>query len=374
MVADEADGDLMGPEHALDVFTVVQADGSYRALVFKLPKANDEDSDYRLVFYRKQGAVYVRQGAELNLVNFERPRLSSGPPPRIETTERRLGVRYHFVMGGSGPEMVPSEGMLEGALVGHPDASSSAASSTDIDATSVSSAFASPVAVSPGPECVPLAAPPRTRPRDFRAKAPFVAKMRYPALTSGDAVVDAEANAIIGGDLHRHEDEFVANGNDLLASERGDGRTLSPERIDDDVECVTTIVTPALVSVACVEKSFMDGPYVNTSYVTYNVALCAGMGARRLSLDSLCSAGAYCKRRIAEWLAGALDAGRTAAVDVDLGDDGDVFTRFAVQPRGLRFFVEQEIPHVLGHVPPVDVPFAKLTDVLRHDGPLAGLL
>jgi hypothetical protein len=120
-VADEADGELKRQHHALDVFTLVQSDGSYRVLVFKLPKASDADSDYRLVVYRKQGGLYVRHGSEFNLVDFERPRLSSGPPPRIETTERRLGVRYHFVIDGSGAEMVPSEGTLEGgALLGHP--------------------------------------------------------------------------------------------------------------------------------------------------------------------------------------------------------------------------------------------------------------
>jgi hypothetical protein len=119
-VADEADGDPATQHHALDAFTLVQSDGTYRALVFKLPKANDEDSDYRLVVYRKQGGVYVRRGTEFNLVNFERPRLSSGSPPRIETTERRLGVRYHFVIGESGPEMAPSEVLEGGALLGHP--------------------------------------------------------------------------------------------------------------------------------------------------------------------------------------------------------------------------------------------------------------
>lgn len=120
-VADVADGELAKQHHAIDVFTLVQPDGTYRVLVFKLPKINDADSDYRLVVYRKHGNVAVRHGDIVTLVGFGRPRLSSGPPPRIETTERRFGVRFHVGIDEKGTEMVPSEtGLDGGALIAHP--------------------------------------------------------------------------------------------------------------------------------------------------------------------------------------------------------------------------------------------------------------
>jgi len=120
-VSDESDSTLKAKLHADDVFTLTQAEGTYRVLVFKLPKASDADSDYRVVFYRRQGDAYVRHGAETNIVNFERPRLVSGPPGRVETTENRLGVRYYFAVDAKGVEMIPLDEMTDGgALIGHP--------------------------------------------------------------------------------------------------------------------------------------------------------------------------------------------------------------------------------------------------------------
>jgi hypothetical protein len=122
-LSEDSDATLKAKHHAEDVFNLKQADGTYKALVFKLPKASDADSDYRVVFYRQQGNSFVRHGAENNLVNFQRPRLSDGAAPRIETTENRLGVRYHFVVDAKGAEMVPSEALDDaGALVAHPTA------------------------------------------------------------------------------------------------------------------------------------------------------------------------------------------------------------------------------------------------------------
>jgi hypothetical protein len=122
VVGDESDAVLKTKYHADDAFTLVQSDRSYRALVFKLPKASEADSDYRVIAYRRQGNAYLRHGAEMNLVNFERPRLSTGAPPRIETTMNRLGVRYHIALDQKGAELVPSEGIMDGGfLIGHPE-------------------------------------------------------------------------------------------------------------------------------------------------------------------------------------------------------------------------------------------------------------
>ncbi|MBI2395502.1 MAG: hypothetical protein HYV09_38400 [Deltaproteobacteria bacterium] len=118
-VGDESADVLKTRYQAVDAFTLPQANGSYRVLVFKLRKINDADSDYRVVAYRRQGDVYVRQGAEINLLDFERPRLSKGPTPRIETTMNRLGVRFHVVLDQTGAQLVPTEGTTDGGgLIG----------------------------------------------------------------------------------------------------------------------------------------------------------------------------------------------------------------------------------------------------------------
>jgi hypothetical protein len=120
-VSDEPDAVLAGKLHADEVFTLAQPEGTYRAVVYNLPKASAEDSDWRVVFYRRQGSAYVRHGAELNAVNFERPRLVSEPgaPPRLESAERRLGVRFLFAVDAKGADMVPVGSVSEaGGRVG----------------------------------------------------------------------------------------------------------------------------------------------------------------------------------------------------------------------------------------------------------------
>lgn len=89
--------------------------------MFKLSKINESDSDYRIVFYKKSGTTYLRHGAEANLLNFERPQLSQGTSPRLETAINKLGVKYHFKVDANGAEMIPTEGVREdGSLQGHP--------------------------------------------------------------------------------------------------------------------------------------------------------------------------------------------------------------------------------------------------------------
>ena len=103
-----------------DVFTLTQTVGTYKALVFRLSKVNDADSDYRVVFYKKVGERYIRHGAEANLLNFERPLLSEGSTPRVETSMNELGVKYHFIIDTKGVEMVPTEGFrADGSVKGH---------------------------------------------------------------------------------------------------------------------------------------------------------------------------------------------------------------------------------------------------------------
>jgi hypothetical protein len=121
VLGEESDAELKAKHHAEEAFTLVQPAGTFRLLIFKLPKASEADSDYRVLVYRRQGTTYVRHGAENNLVNFERPRLNEGPPRRVETTMNRLGVRHHVAIDAKGWQLVPSDGVEDGGfLIGHP--------------------------------------------------------------------------------------------------------------------------------------------------------------------------------------------------------------------------------------------------------------
>lgn len=118
----ESNASLQERFGCIDVMDLQEPSGTYKVLVFKLPKASESDSDYLLVFYRKDGATFRRHGAEQNIVNFKRPILSGGSKPRIETVENRLGVRFHYQLTSDDVQLVPSEGMNDdGSLKAHPE-------------------------------------------------------------------------------------------------------------------------------------------------------------------------------------------------------------------------------------------------------------
>ncbi len=81
LIGAETNAELMKAHGCLEVFDLRQKDREYKALVFKLPKAGENDSDYRVIFYAKSNGTYRRHGAQHNLVNFERPSLRSGSEP-----------------------------------------------------------------------------------------------------------------------------------------------------------------------------------------------------------------------------------------------------------------------------------------------------
>jgi hypothetical protein len=103
----ESDADLKQRYGCIDVLAIEQSGVAYKALVFKLPKASESDSDYRVLFYKRMDGAYSRFGAESNLVNFERPAVVPGSPTSIETTERRVGMKFRYELSGENVELVP---------------------------------------------------------------------------------------------------------------------------------------------------------------------------------------------------------------------------------------------------------------------------
>lgn len=118
--AAESDSVLKTRFGCVDVFQLDESMGQFKALVFKLPKASESDSDYRLLFYRKDGDFYRRHGDEFNLVGFSRPLFNAGGDRHVEATQTALGVRFIFAVTKDGVEFKPSEAPYpDGSLKGH---------------------------------------------------------------------------------------------------------------------------------------------------------------------------------------------------------------------------------------------------------------
>jgi hypothetical protein len=116
----ESDSVLKARFGCVDVFQIDELDAQFKALVFKLPKASESDSDYRLLFYRKDGDSYHRHGAEYNLVGFSRPRFVPGGDQHVEATQTALGVKFRYTVTKDGVEFKPSEAPYpDGSLKGH---------------------------------------------------------------------------------------------------------------------------------------------------------------------------------------------------------------------------------------------------------------
>ncbi len=124
----EANASLQERFGCLEVMDLQESSGTYKVLVFKLPKASESDSDYLLVFYRKDGATFRRHGGEQTLVNFKRPVLAGGSKPRIETVENRFGVRFHYQLTHDDVLFVPSEGRNDDGSLKAPPATRKASS------------------------------------------------------------------------------------------------------------------------------------------------------------------------------------------------------------------------------------------------------
>ncbi|MDP9037404.1 MAG: hypothetical protein M3O50_21610 [Myxococcota bacterium] len=57
-----------------------------------------------------------------------------------------------------------------------------------------------------------------------------------------------------------------------------------------------------------------------------------------------------------------------------LDERADAPKHFAIMQDGLRVFGDNDLPHVFQEARTIDISFAQLHEVLRNDGPLAGLV
>lgn len=218
--------------------------------------------------------------------------------------------------------------------------------------------------------CEPLARPLKTERRELAPQGRYEARASYPYALSSDAAVDDGINAVIAADLEARRREFTKNADELIETEKNDPTSLTPDRVALEIKCDQALITTSLLSISCTSYRDLGRPYPNLESFAYNFALCAGTRARYVTLASLCKPDAPCKRTILDLIRRELAARK---VDVTLDEHAEALKQFAVTRSGFRFFANDDLPHVIQSAGIIDVPFERLSAVLRHDGPLAGL-
>ena len=142
--------------------------------------------------------------------------------------------------------------------------------------------------------------------------------------------------------------------------------------------CDVAFYSPSFTSVGC---ETMEGPgaHPNLDKFAINFELCPDV--RRLALADLCRELPECRNKVIELINEDFRTGKkketgiqfrdgsTAAKGGAPGMEHPVATlrEFGITPVGLRFFLFDELPHVLQAFAIVDIPAAKVRPVLRDD-------
>ena len=219
------------------------------------------------------------------------------------------------------------------------------------------------------PICAPLARPPGTLRREMDAHDPYDVETTYLAVSSPDALVDAEINGVIAADLQRRRLEFEHGADEEIADSRDQEWPVTRDRVSLAIRCDEAGATRTMVSIECTSTHYLGGAYPARDHFTYNFGICAGRGAALFGLRVLCRPDLECEDTISD-----LVESRLSARDVEIHLDGrsEALGNFAVTRAGLRFFVD-DVPHAIQSRGTVDIAFSQLSGVLRHDGWLAGL-
>ena len=240
-------------------------------------------------------------------------------------------------------------------------------------ATPTSRDSSRPLTLPPGTaDCIGLERPPTTEPRDSPRHGKYEVRARYIWVLSSDALVADEINGWIAADLASKQSRFVKYADQAITESKGDPEPLTPNQLGQQINCDLAGTTKTMVSIECAMTTFVGGAHPGEDHLTYNFGICARKGVVALTLRGLCRLHAPpCE----EAALGILNRELMArGVDVKLDEHADALQHFAITQVGLRFFANDDLPHVLRSAGTIDIPFARLHDVLRNDGPLAGLV
>ncbi len=220
-------------------------------------------------------------------------------------------------------------------------------------------------------DCPPLALPAKTERRELPPRGKYDARISYLYMTSAETIVDDEINHAIASDLAELRRTFIKSADLAIAESKGDPEPLTRKRVGFDITCDKAGSTTTMLSIVCKRYTYLGGPYPNVDHITYNFGLCAGQHAVALTLGALCRPDAQCEKTILDLLNRELSARN---VEVKLDEHAEALKTFAITQAGLRFFANDDLPHVIESAGTIDIAFAQLWNVLRGDGPLAGLV
>jgi hypothetical protein len=143
-------------------------------------------------------------------------------------------------------------------------------------------------------------------------------------------------------------------------------------------KCDTAFYSPSFTSIAC---ETMEGPGAHPNIDKFAVNFQTCPDVRRLALADLCRSLSECRTKIIELINEDFRTGQKKETgiqfrDAAMGAKGDspdkeqtaaTLRAFGITPVGLRFFLFDELPHVLKAFATVDIPAQKVRPVLRDD-------
>jgi hypothetical protein len=196
-------------------------------------------------------------------------------------------------------------------------------------------------------------------------------ELQYPLFHEDNEKLTQKLNAQLLEHLTGIQKRFVQEAeNQDVESEPDNARWL-------EGKCEAAYHSKSFVSVAC---DTMEGPgaHPNLDKLAYNFQICPEL--RLLALTDLCRSLPECRKRIVELINDDFRTGDKKQTGIQFrtgpvphGESSDPEHRvaalrtFAITPTGLRFYLFDELPHVLQAFGVIDIPAAKLRPVLRED-------
>ncbi|MDP9033880.1 MAG: hypothetical protein M3O50_03675 [Myxococcota bacterium] len=219
--------------------------------------------------------------------------------------------------------------------------------------------------------CSPLERAPTTKRRALSVLGKYDSRGSILSVLSPDPAITKELNSVIASNIAQMRRAFTAHAEETIVETRGDPEPVTPDRMGQEIKCDLAGATTTVLSIECTNSRYFGGPYPGMDHFVYNFGLCAGKHPEALTLAALCRPDVKCEKTILDLISRELSARN---VDVKLDEHAEALKTFAITQAGLRFFANDDLPHVIASAGTIDIAFAQLRNVLRDDGPLAGLV
>jgi hypothetical protein len=233
----------------------------------------------------------------------------------------------------------------------------------------------SAVAAGRGGDCAgPAAGPlPRLEERQLAKQQPgqYRFELKYPLFHEENERVTQKLNGHLLEQLTAVQKRFLKEAEGQDGSDPDNARWF-------EGKCATAYHSKSFVSVAC---DTMEGPgaHPNLDKFAYNFQICPDV--RQLELADLCRDLPDCRKKIIELINEDFRTGEKKQTGIQFragpalphGESSDpehpvaTLRTFGITPTGLRFYLFDELPHVLQAFGVIDIPIVKVRSVLRDD-------